>query len=366
MISLNQTEINNSSSSSFVDFQDTIATISWRTLPYNPSQFVCASWDSKISLVEVVHPMLQNPTIRCKFSRTMEYPCIAVSCQPSSDKIIAGSINGDIHLIEGEGQASTRIGSHDDAVKYIHFASQNMIYSVSYDKTMRFWDNRRPDAIHSMNLGAKPTCCDFGLLGMAIGLEDGRIGVLYERDFSSFFGRSFEGHFKKPATLISDQLSCISMGRENKIQVGSHDGISTVLDIEPDQGGGVYCNMKASFMAHKLLSGEGGNTSDKIISYPVNAVGLNSILLNVCFSAGRNGEIRFFDYIRNGYLGRITNNNIPVSDAKMSPCGKYLAYATGYDWSIGIEGDKRYKSQLKIVPLKQFGQTSHLLNPENS
>jgi len=193
-----------------------------------------------------------------------------------------------------------------------------------------------------------------------------RLGYLVGESFRGFFGRSAERLFKKPATLRSDQLSCISVSREDRIQVGSHDGISTVLDIQPDQDGGVYCNMKASFMPNKLASGEGGNTSDKIISYPVNAVGIHPTITNICFSAGKNGNIRFFDYIENRYLGQMTNDNAPVTDAKISACGNYLVYATGYDWSIGIEGDKSYKSQLKIVPLFNFGERSHLLNPENS
>jgi len=177
-----------SASSSCIDFQDTIAAISWRAIPRTPAQFVCASWDSKVSLFEVDHAPHSNPTIRCKFSRTMEYPCVAIDCQISSDKIIAGSINGDMHLIEGEGQVSTRIGSHEDAVKGVYYMSESCVCSVSYDKTIRLWDARLsgPD-IGRINLGAKPACYDFSGRNMVVGLEDGKIGILSWRELSRFF-----------------------------------------------------------------------------------------------------------------------------------------------------------------------------------
>ena len=56
------------------------------------------------------------------------------------------------------------------------------------------------------------------------------------------------------------------------------------------------------------------------------------------FTAGGDGVINLWDYEVRNKIRALTFNKVPITFAKISPDGNYMAYALGYDWSEGIWG----------------------------
>jgi hypothetical protein len=46
----------------------------------------------------------------------------------------------------------------------------------------------------------------------------------------------------------------------------------------------------------------------------------------------------YYDLIKKEKIKEFSYSGIPVTKAKISPDGKFIAYSLGYDWSEGIWG----------------------------
>jgi len=95
-----------------------------------------------------------------------------------------------------------------------------------------------------------------------------------------------------------------------------------------------------TFKCHKVerrdtSSTTGGTTT---IFYPVHSLGFNIRAPKFLFTAGGEGCISYWDYEKKNKIKTFNYKGIPITRAKVSPDGNYLAYALGYDWSKGIWG----------------------------
>ena len=96
-----------------------------------------------------------------KTTLDVEDPCLCTSWTGDMSKLFAGSVNSTVKGFDiNTGQAGN-IGQHDGAVKDVYWMDQvNMLCSLSFDKTMKFWDLRQSNAAATFNLGHKVFCSD--------------------------------------------------------------------------------------------------------------------------------------------------------------------------------------------------------------
>ena len=55
-------------------------------------------------------------------------------------------------------------------------------------------------------------------------------------------------------------------------------------------------------------------------------------------TAGGDGKMIFWDFMQKNRIIEFAYAGVPVTKAKISPDGNFVAYALGYDWSEGIWG----------------------------
>ena len=334
------------------NFQDSVACLSWHK-DENPNILACSAWDATLSVHYVTARNREVSTVENVYegaSRNFLTPFISLGWQSTERKLIAGNIDGSIHLIDlNDFPISDQIGKHDDAVKGVYYLEESRtICSLSYDRTMKFWDPRTQGQIISFNLGAKPVCSDMLFPNIAIGLSNEKL-LIFDmiRDINAVFRERDNYYINSP--LGSDSpMSALSISKENAIGIGNYDGRSNLSKFERRSDGTVSLNNIVTFKAHKIDPGQNGNTSRLKILYPIHAVGLHPLNRNTYFTAGGDGCVNFWDIPARNKLSFFTCTNTPITAAKYSSNGKLLAYAYGYDYAKGIEGERTIKPKLHI------------------
>jgi len=331
---------------------DSIASLAWHQ-PDTSSGLetlglVSSSWDSKVRFFTINPPTSSEIPVRDiaePYLVNTEFPVISLSVNQSTMQVLGGAVDGSIYLIDPV--SARTVGKHNDAVKGVYFLDNgNVFCTVSYDKTLKIWDLRMPNVHSTYNLGGKVLCLDMLGSFLAAGLNDGRllmcdlIGIHRITNFRDFTVESPLGN--------DSALSAVSISKENVIGVGSCDGRSNLSSFAKRSNGAYGLTNIVTFKAHKIDPGQDGNTSDLKILYPIHAVGLYPQNKNTYFTAGGDGKIVLWDIPARNKITTFSCHPAPITAAKLSPDGKYLAYAFGYDWGKGIEGAKSMISKLHV------------------
>jgi len=331
-------------------FGDSIANICW--FPAEPSPAIAvSSWDSKIT---IYHAPQSNTSFSVQelTSISTDYPCLALSFLGGPTNLITGSIDG---TVAGVDISTGRIihvqtfGKHDDAVQAVYSLADNQaVCSLSYDKTMKVWDvrasaNQAP--IVTLSFGEKVVCSDKTGPLMIVGLANQKFCAF---DVQRALQTQSVGPQLETTLGIDSPLSDVSISKDGAIGLGSLSGRSGVSWLKPWVNDSFTMSNTYCFKGHKLDVGQGGNTSNKTIMYPINAVGVYPKNQDVYFTAGRDGCVHFWNIAKRSRIGGFKWNGVPITKAKWSPDGKYLAYGVGYDWSKGIEGTKSHKTQFCV------------------
>jgi len=329
-------------------FEDSIANVCW--FPSEPSTAIAvSSWDSKVTIYTVPHSNMPS-TLQELTSISTEYPCLALSFLGSSGLIITGSIDGTVAAADtSTGRITQTFGKHDDAVQAVYtLADSQAVCSLSYDKTMKVWDVRasaNQTPISTISFGEKVVCSDIAGPVIIAGLGNQQFCAF---DVQCALQTQSVGPQLETTLGIDSPLSDVSVSKDGAIGLGSLSGRSAVSWLKPSPDGNFTMNNSYCFKGHKLDVGQDGNFSNKTIMYPINAVGVYPKNQDVYFTAGSDGGINFWNIAKKSRIGGFKWNGMPITKAKWSPDGKYLAYGIGYDWSKGIEGAKSHKTQLCI------------------
>jgi len=206
-----------------------------------------------------------------------------------------------------------------------------------------------------VELGHKVYCSDVNnhTKTMAIGLSNGKI-LMSTLDTTEFTAMAHNpsAYWVDSPLGQSSQLSAISISNhDSALGVTSCDGRANISTIDQRSIKWQLQNI-VTFKCHKIDPGMSGNTSQYKILFPVHAIGFHPEARHSLFTAGGEGNVYFWDSFRKDKIGQINCNNVPVTKAKLSPDGQYLAYATGYDWGQGIQGDKSHKTSVRFHEMK--------------
>ncbi len=282
-------------------FEDTVSCLTW-SQDENPNLLLCSTWDGYVIIYKVISTDAEVSTVDritlCDTTR-FENPVLSVAWQNNLKRIIAGSIDGSIFIRDPGGFAvgNLKIGQHDDAVKGVYSVEEinaHVICSVSYDKTMKFWDIRSRGQISSFDLGAKAVCSDFLFPYVAIGLSNEKL-LMFDIRYDIHDFRGDDRSYIDSPLGSNSSLSAISISKESIVGIASCDGRSNLSKFERRNDGTIGLNNIVTFKAHKIDPGQNGNTSNLKILYPIHAVGLHPLNRDTYFTAGGDGCVNFWD-----------------------------------------------------------------------
>jgi len=325
---------------------DTVSSIAW--IPNaNMRMFACSDWGSKIRLYEAVVQSMQQKGIVQKACLDVEDPCLSVNWSDDCTKIFAGCINNTVKAFDANTGQSATVGQHDAGVKDVHWIpGANTLCTLSFDKTMRFWDLRQQQPVAGYNLGLKAFCSDLYVsqqnMYMVIGLQDEKILVVNIPNIQNMLNKNPLDYIDSPLGQGS-QITAIGFYSDGSgIGVASHDGRANLSKLDQDAMGKIKLANVMTFKAHKTEQ----QGSQPQMLYPVHAIGFHPKSKNYVFTAGGEGNIFFWDYGQKNKITGFNYKGVPVTRAKMSPDGSLLAYSLGYDWAKGIEGYMSHKPKI--------------------
>lgn len=255
-----------------------------------------------------------------------EKPVLSTSFSEDGHVAFAGISDGNILVYHLKENKSFKISAHGNAVKSLKFY-KNLVISGSFDKTLKFWDLRSPNPVHTINLPERVFCMDLKKDMLALSTAGNRVSVYNLKDNCSE---------KKMTTKLFWQIRSICCGNDNDtVIVGGIEGKAEILTISPSA-------KRMVFRCHR--------TKDDL--YAVNTISMHPGKPNVVVSGGSDGVLSFFD--RDSRL-RLFNENLgsPVTCSAFNPSGTLFACGIGYDWSRGYDPGA-YNVDVKIAKVSSL------------
>ena len=311
---------------------------------------LASSWDGHVRVWQV---QKQGPQIHAAMAGQVScdgQPVLSSCFNGDGSAAVAGCGDNTVRMWQFQGAAtSTIIGRHDQPVKSVHWMSNNMVASGSWDATVRFWDTRSPTEAYKLQLPSKVYAMDVQYPVMAVATAEvapGAVGhpLIRVYDMRSGAPQLF-GNTPIQSTL-KHQPRCLGIFNTTTqgFAVGSIEGRVDIKDL------GALNDAKRSFAfkCHRVKQEVARAQKEHNHVYPVNAIAFNS--RGTFATAGGDGVFSFWDKEKRTRIkeyrpaqGTCRAAQMvpqgqpphPITAVAFSPTSEMFAYATSYDWARG-------------------------------
>ena len=320
---------------------DTISAIAWSP---TANVVACASWDKQVRVWEVTSSLGSSISVvpRCAYSHDAPVLCVAFTKDGTS--VVSGSCDGKVKMFNLLQQKETLLGTHDGPVKDVFWvAEMNMAISTSWDKTVRFWNGVQQTPVAVLPLPERAYSADVKFPVLTVALADRKVAVYNLQTIQQNPNptKVTESKLKLQSRVVSifpDKTGYALASVEGRCSICSIDDQNKDKNFE--------------FKCHR--------TTDEI--FAVNAIDFHPN--GVFLTGGADGQIVIWDKDSRSRVKQFNSCNYPITAAKFSSQGDYIAFAVGYDWSKGHEHYqpsipvKLYVNKLQEVDVKPQKQAA--------
>lgn len=303
---------------------DTVSKIAWFPSSNNSQTFMAAaSWDKTLRLWDVRNQNSTNVQIEARTMFTLDAPILSCCFSRQNALFSAGCDNlvKAHNLTTGQSQI---VGKHDAPISCVAFDDeQNICITGSWDGSIRFWDCRQSNPIHTTLIpsNAKVYSLDFKNPTLLLIGSDKRIRHINMKNFTAP-PTVFE-------TLLKLQLRSVALQPDQQAYaVTSIEGRCNITYFDES----TPKNKRFTFKCHR--SSENG--VNKV--YPVNCSSFCPAHPSCLFTAGSDGIISVWEIRKRVKLRDLEKLNAPMTDISFDTSGQLLAYAASYDWHKGCNG----------------------------
>ncbi|KAI1423825.1 WD40-repeat-containing domain protein [Xylaria sp. FL1777] len=332
------------------DSEDTIQSLSWSPLA---NHLAAASWDGKVRIYDVA----STGSAKGVAALTAEAPVFSCDWAKDGETVVAGGADAQIHIMDVSTGQQQVIGSHDAPVRGVRFAEVPgrggaMVVSGSWDKTIKFWDVRQPpqqqrssEAVATLSFDERVYSLDVKANLLVVATADFLVHLVDLRNPVEPFETvdSPLGYQTKVVTAFPDGKGWATASIEGRC------GINAVDEDEAR-------DMNFAFICHRGSIDDDPMKQTKI--WAVNDVQFHPVHSTKLVTAGSDGAFCFWDraartklityppVVPSQNIGDPSNNNAssssspsPITATAFNRDGSILAYALGYDWSRGCQGN---------------------------
>ncbi|KAI0166562.1 WD40 repeat-like protein [Xylariaceae sp. FL1272] len=309
------------------DGEDTISRLAWSPVA---NHLAAASWDGKARIYDVN----ASGSAKGVTALTTDSPLFDCTWAKDGTTIIAAGASKKNHYLHLPSGQQGAFGSHDApirGVRVIDVPSSNepIVVSGSWDKTVKYWDPRRPDTspICSLACNDRVYAMDAKAGLLVIATAERHIHLVDLREPTKFLSVVLSplAHQTKHVTVFPDGKGWATASIEGRC------GINAVAKNAQD-------NVNFSFRCHR----DPMDTKKQIKVWAVNDFQFHPTRTTCFVTAGSDGVFSFWDRVKRAHYPRVSGAGMDpaaITSVAFNADGSFLAYAIGYDWSRGCAGN---------------------------
>ena len=307
---------------------ETVSCLRWSSVG---NWLAASSWSKEVRIWNV-NTSLGSTTPTAIISQTA--PVLSCDWNHSGNTVFHGACDGGVRMSiidRPAAPATATLGSHLAPIKSVIWNKTiQTVISGSWDKTVRFFDPRRHNtsAATSSNNYSASESCEVTVLKMSerVHSMDNRDHLLAiataDRAVNLYDLRNLKVPVREYTTPLLEKTStslCIFPDGKS-FALGSIEGRVRIEYIDDAKKG-------FAFRCHKVGAYD---------AYGVNAMAVTDAH-DAMATAGGDGSFAFWDKEKRTKLRQFERLSQPITACCFSRDGHIFAYATGYDWSKGIQ-----------------------------
>lgn len=261
---------------------------------------------------------------------------------PQNGNILASGCDKTVQMWDLAANRQGAVYGHDAPVRSVRWvADRGVIASGGWDKQLKYWDLRASKGVAAMTLPERVYAMDVQQRLLVLGLADRQMVMIDVGGDPTVPYRVMES----PLKFQTRAVACFPDGKG--YAMGSIEGRASVryvdkaVDEHKDHGGFQFkCHRKGAESEHM---------------YPLNSISFNphATYQNVFITCGGDGGFAFWHKIDRVRLDPPREDKrdppVPITASAWHPSGQFVAYAHGYDWSMGMHYDpSRYPTSVHI------------------
>uniref|UniRef100_A0A1D1Y7Y8 Rae1-like protein At1g80670 n=1 Tax=Anthurium amnicola TaxID=1678845 RepID=A0A1D1Y7Y8_9ARAE len=283
------------------------------SLSFSPkgNYLVATSWDNQVRCWEILAGSSQ-----AKASISHDQPVLCSTWKDDGTAVFSAGCDKQAKmwpLLSG-GQPVT-VAMHDAPIKEIAWIQQmNLLVTGSWDKTLKYWDTRQANPVHTQQLPERCYALTVRYPLMVVGTAD--------RNLIVFNLQNPQMEYKRIMSPLKYQTRCLAaFPDQTGYLVGSIEGRVGVQHLDDGQQ-----SKNFTFKCHR----EGNDI------YSVNSLNFHPVH-HTFATAGSDGAFNFWDKDSKQRLKAFSRCNQPIPCSTFNHDGSIFAYAVCYDWSKGAE-----------------------------
>ena len=292
------------------------------SLAFSPTSnfLIAGSWDNQVRLWDVTKNTGQpvtNVVPRAAISHTA--PVLDCCWSADGQQVFSASCDKTAKMwnVGQPGDQGTQIAAHDQAIKCIaHVTTPSpSVVTGSWDKTLKYWDTRTPNAVCTVQLAERVFAMDAVGQLLVVATADNQINVFNLQNPQTPFKT-----MKTPLKHQSRTIKCFP--DQSGFALGSIEGRVAIQYVQDHQA-----SKNFAFKCHR----DNGNND----IYPVNSIAFHKY--GTFATAGSDGTFHFWDKDSKQRLKQFPKQSASISACCFNAPGDMFAYAVSYDWCKGSE-----------------------------
>ncbi|ORY89971.1 WD40-repeat-containing domain protein [Syncephalastrum racemosum] len=279
--------------------------------PFTENHLLASSWDSTVRLYDV-----EENALKKKFDHKA---AVLDVCFGGADHAYSGGIDRQVNRLDFETGETKALGQHDDAVKALCASPENnTIYSGSWDKTLRVWDERSADAVKVSQLPQKVFSMDLSNNRLVIAMAQRHVHV--------YDIRNMEEPWQVRETTLKYMLKSIRcMPNGEGYACSSIEGRVALefFDMSPESQARKY-----AFKSHRQV------VNNQEVVYPVNALAFHPIH-GTFASGGSDCVVSIWDGVHRKRIRQFQRFPDEIASLSFNKEGTKLAVASSYTFDEG-------------------------------
>ncbi|KAH8813100.1 WD40-repeat-containing domain protein [Xylogone sp. PMI_703] len=299
---------------------DSISALSWSP---QTNHLAASSWDNKVYIYDI------NTSESKKFRIYFELGGPVLDCHWSLDGTIVVGAGADqtARILDLNSGITHQVAIHDKPVRsarFIQIPQSNgpMLVTGSWDGTIKYWDFRQPTPAGTLSLKERIYAMDAKNNLLVVGTADNVANIIQLNDCMTI-RMSVESASRHQMRAVACFPDAKGFG------VAGIDGRCRLKYIHPKDEKNDF-----TFRCHREPLG-------KLTSvYSVNAISFHPIYTRTFSTAGSDGKFHYWDGASHNRIKAFPNVGGSITATGFNKDGSLFAYAVGYDWSKGAEGNK--------------------------